>query len=419
MEYRVTPHPAQDAASKENLVNKLRFVTGIGPANARRIANGQTMMVMTDADGAKMLEQLHMFGSIRVERIEGIRVNNDAEKMERARAWLEKGLPPVIFDEHELKTPVINDAIKKEDIVIPTPAPAAPAVDLGAALASLVMGQVEARIQGAVDAAVAAKVPREIKVKIADAPAVKVEGHAHPMFDKVLKLVAAKQNVLLVGPAGCGKTHLFSMVAKTLGKKHGSISLSAGVTEAHLTGRLLPTGDGGKFVYTQSPFVKMYQEGGAFLLDEMDGADPNVMLSINQALANGGFEIEARGASGLDTHVERHPDTVVMATANTFGTGAGALYVGRNQLDAATLDRWYVVAMDYDKSYEERLAPSQVTHFVWTLRDMITENRWRRVASTRMIQKAGAALAAGLDWKTVKEDLLAGYSADERAKIKF
>ena len=411
-EYIISAHPAQDVTSKKQMVVELMAVRGIGAAEARRIANGQTLRVATDTTGANILESMRLFGNISAQRVNNKPAADKQDAMKKAMAVITDGI----------QTPIINEAIKMEDIVIPTPAPAAPApatLDLGAALAGLVMGQVEARIQSAVDTAVAAKIPREIKIKVADAPAVKIDGHAHPMFEKVLKLVAAKQNVLLVGPAGCGKTHLFSMVADALGKRHGSISLSAGVTEAHLTGRLLPTGDGGKFVYTQSPFVKMYQEGGAFLLDEMDGADPNVMLSINQALANGGFEIEARGASGLDTHVKRHPDAMIMATANTFGTGAGALYVGRNQLDAATLDRWYVVSMDYDKAYEERLAPSQVTHFVWTLRDTITANRWRRVASTRMIQKAGAALAAGLDWKIVKEDLLAGYSADERAKIKF
>jgi cobaltochelatase CobS len=397
-------------ALKEELVKTIKDIDGIGASIARRVVSGQEIAVEVDAQGAAVLNELDGDGKLSARR-----VNEGA---------IEPRVSPldVLLNNHN--TPVINKEIKMEDIAIPAPvapAPVAPAptLDLGAALAGLVMGQVEARIQGAVDAAVAAKIPREIKIKVADAPAVKVEGHAHPMFEKVLKLVAAKQNVLLVGPAGCGKTHLFSMVAKALGKRHASISLSAGVTEAHLTGRLLPTGDGGRFVYTQSPFVTMYTEGGAFLLDEMDGADPNVLLCTQQATANGGFEIEARGASGLDTYVARHPDAVIMATANTFGTGAGALYVGRNQLDAATLDRWYVVQMDYDKSYEERLAPSQVTHFVWTLRDLITENRWRRVASTRMIQKAGAALAAGLDWKTVKEDLLAGYSADERAKIKF
>lgn len=409
MEYRIMAYPAQDAASKENLVNKLRFVTGIGPANARRIANGQIMKVMTDAAGAAVLEEMHSSGVITADHF-------NKPPSPPVKILVRQNIP-VITD--GIQTPVINEEIKMADIAIPAPVAPAPAVDLGAALAGLVMGQVEARIQGAVDAAVAAKVPREIKIKVADAPAVKVDGPVHPMFEKVLKLTAARLNVMLVGPAGCGKTHLFSMVAKAMGKRHDSISLSAGVTEAHLTGRLLPTGEGGRFVYTPSPFVTMYTEGGWFLLDEIDGADPNVLLCSNQATANNGFSIEARAASGLDTRVERHPDAVIMATANTFGTGAGALYVGRNQLDAATLDRWYVVQMDYDKAYEERLAPSQVTHFVWTLRDLITENRWRRVASTRMIQKAGAALAAGLDWKTVKEDLLAGYSADERAKIRF
>jgi hypothetical protein len=108
-----------------------------------------------------------------------------------------------------------------------------------------------------------------------------------------------------------------------------------------------------------------------------------------------------------------------MATANTYGTGAGAMYVGRNQLDAATLDRWYIVNMDYDKAFEERIAPSQVTHFVWRLRELIQQNKWRRVASTRMIQKASAALGAGLKWQEVKADLLSGYTADELSKINF
>jgi hypothetical protein len=52
----------------------------------------------------------------------------------------------------------------------------------------------------------------------------------------------------------------------------------------------------------------------------------------------------------------------VCAAANTYGTGADALYVGRNQLDAATLDRFYVVEMDYDRKLEAKLAPEEVVH---------------------------------------------------------
>lgn len=300
------------------------------------------------------------------------------------------------------------------------PAPAIPAgTDIGAVLGALVLPAVQSQIQTLVDKAVDGRVPREIIIKAGDAPEVKINGHVHPAFEKVLRLTKAGVSVMLVGPAGCGKTHLFSQVCEAMGKTGESISLSGGVTEAHLTGRLLPTGAGGRFEYTESPFIKCYREGRPFLLDEMDGGDPNALLAINQATANGGFHVESRAASGLDTYVKRHAESILMATANTYGTGSGALYVGRNQLDAATLDRWYVVQMDYDKAYEEKLAPSQVTHFVWRLRDLITENKWRRVASTRMIQKAAAALGAGLDWPTVKADLLSGFTSDERAKINF
>jgi hypothetical protein len=45
-----------------------------------------------------------------------------------------------------------------------------------------------------------------------------------------------------------------------------------------------------------------------------------------------------------------------MFLANTYGQGANATYVGRNQLDAATLDRLAVVEYDYDSAWEARIA---------------------------------------------------------------
>lgn len=382
--------------SREDFVREVRWLPGVGPKFADNAYDGEMLVVEISGDKAAIAEK---------------RLNSLLEKGYLVHA--NGGNAGVAVDNPF----AVNPPEKKEIPIMNNPAPNG--ADLGSILAAAVLPALQGQVQSLVDQAIGARVPREIVIKAADRPDVKIDGHVHPCFEKVLRLAKAGVSVLLVGPAGCGKTHLFSMVADALGLEHSSISLSGGVTEAHLTGRLLPTGEGGRFVYTQSPFVRRYIEGGAFLLDEMDGADPNVLLAINQATANGGFDIEARAASGLDTYVKRHPNTLLMATANTYGTGAGALYVGRNQLDAATLDRWYTVQMDYDKAYEEKIAPSQVTHFVWRLRELITQNKWRRVASTRMIQKSAAALAAGIDWKTVKEDILSGYTADERNKINF
>jgi cobaltochelatase CobS len=394
MQYTITRGLVLVNGDFDSFVSQVRWLPDVGPNGARRLWDRETLTIVIEGDKAEIA--LKRLNKLVAEQILTCPQINPFQNVPLAPDLpIEKPATPEV-------TPVNNPA---------------PATDLGRVLAEAVLPIVQNNIQTMVDNAIGARVPREIIVRQADRPDVKINGHVHPQFEKVLRLAKAGVSVLLVGPAGCGKTHLFSMVADALGLEHSSISLSGGVTEAHLTGRLLPTGEGGRFVYTESPFVRRYIEGGAFLLDEMDGADPNVLLSINQATANGGFDIEARAASGLDTFVKRHPDTLLMATANTYGTGAGALYVGRNQLDAATLDRWYTVAMDYDKGLEEKLAPSQVTHFVWRLRELITQNRWRRVASTRMIQKAGAALGAGLDWATVKADLLSGFSSDEMSKI--
>ncbi len=381
---------------------EVRWLPEVGPKGAGRLYNGESLTITIEGDKAE----------IALKRLKSL-LENCMLTIDEQNA-----INPV--PDLPIKNPMENNPMNNQTPTATPGAAATPgAVDIGGILAAAVLPAIQSQMQRLVDEAVGARVPREIVIKAADKPAVQMDGHVHPAFEKVLRLVKANVGVMLVGPAGCGKTHLFSQVCQALALQGESISLSGGVTEAHLTGRLLPTGEGGRFVYTESPFVKCYREGRPFLLDEMDGGDPNVLLAINQATANGGFHIEARAASGLDTYVKRHPDTVLMATANTYGTGAGAMYVGRNQLDAATLDRWYIVNMDYDKAFEERIAPSQVTHFVWRLRELIQQNKWRRVASTRMIQKASAALGAGLNWQEVKADLLSGYTADELSKINF
>jgi len=256
--------------------------------------------------------------------------------------------------------------------------------------------------------------PAEIIVKVAGAPAINLEGIAHPLFEKVLKLAAAKQNVLLVGPAGCGKTHLAAQVAKALGKAFSSNSVSSGMSESALTGYLLPVGDAGRFEYVSVPFVDAYKNGGVHLIDELDGGDANVFLTMNSALSNGSFSIPQRVG---DHVIARHPEFVCIAAANTFGHGADMMYVGRNQLDAATLDRFYVVPMDYDRMYERSIAPVALCTWVWGIRDKARECRLRRVVSTRMLQRMAAGLAAGLSASEVRGDALAGWSKDDLAKV--
>lgn len=337
--------------------------------------------------------------------------------VERVAALLDWEAPVKVEVPAAVEVPAPVEA--RAQAAAPVAAPAAPMPEAAAleALRQLLTPQVdEKRVRAIVDEIVGQRLPRAVEIRQQGRDAVRLDERTHPLFEKVTRLAAAGVNVLLVGPAGCGKTHLAHQVAKALGRTFASISGSAGVSEAHLTGRLLPTGDGGRFVYTPSPFVRQYTEGGVFLFDEMDAFDPNCLLIVNQATANGGFEIESRAAGGLNTFVPRHAESVLIGSANTFGTGAGALYVGRAQLDAATLDRWYPVMMDYDREWESTLAPAHVCAFVWKLRDGIQQHKLRRVASTRMIQKSASAVAAGVKWDAVQKDLTSGWTSEELSK---
>ena len=70
---------------------------------------------------------------------------------------------------------------------------------------------------------------------------------------------------------------------------------------------------------------------------------------LNSALANG-------SCAFADGMVKRHEDFILIATANTFGNGANAQYVGRNQLDSATLDRFVTIEWGYDEELEMAIA---------------------------------------------------------------
>lgn len=251
----------------------------------------------------------------------------------------------------------------------------------------------------------------EIVVK-GPAGAVKLKERVHPAFEPILKRAAARIPILLVGPAGCGKSHVAGQVATALKLPFYFISCTAGMSEGQLTGRLIPTGEGGRFEYCRSEFVRAYEEGGVFLLDEIDAADPNTLLIINTALANGHMAVPNRPEKPVAT---RHPDFILISAANTFGNGADRQYVGRFQLDAATLNRFSMgtVTMDYDQELEKELAPAPVVLWGLAVRNVIRDHKLRRVLSTRNLIHTAQLLAAGETPEGCRASYFSGWSAEE------
>ena len=267
---------------------------------------------------------------------------------------------------------------------------------------------------------------REIKITLPNGEIRKIEGVTHALLPKILRKVTLFPNTMLVGPAGCGKTHIGKQVAEALGyyvndedpqSEFAAISCSIGMSESALTGRLLPTGDNGQFQYAIAEFVRLYENGGLFLLDEMDACDPNVLITINGAIANGRMPLPTRIAKPLAV---RHPRFKLMAAANTYGHGATRMYVGRNQLDATTTDRFIgaVIDMDYDRELEAAMCDDKAwLKAFWAIRDKVTSLQMRRIWSTRALIAGATMLAAGDSIAEVLRELTVGWTPDEKSKV--
>lgn len=166
----------------------------------------------------------------------------------------------------------------------------------------------------------------------------------HFLFPEVLATVNANIPTALIGPAGSGKSTMVEQVAKALEFK---FYLQNAVTGTHeLAGYMDAHGK-----YNTTTFRKAFEEGGLFFIDEVDTSDPGAVKWLNSALANGNAMFPDK-----PDPVNRHAKFRAIIAANTFGTGADRMYVGANQLDASTLDRFVFFSFDYDEKLELALA---------------------------------------------------------------
>ncbi len=172
---------------------------------------------------------------------------------------------------------------------------------------------------------------------------VTTERREHSYFPLIVAALSTRTHLWLVGPAGGGKTSLVGAAAGVLGLEHRALSVCAQTTKTDLLGFIDATG-----VYRGTAFREAFEKGFVFCLDEADGGNPNVLAVLNSALANGEMTFP-------DATVKRGEGFVCVACANTFGNGATGGYVGRNQIDAATLDRFFFLNLPLDQGLEASL----------------------------------------------------------------
>lgn len=252
-------------------------------------------------------------------------------------------------------------------------------------------------------------------IKINDRVVSKSKGvHYHKQFNKICNYTKWHKNTMLVGEAGTGKTTIANQVAKAFDLNFAHLSCSAGMSEAHLLGRMLFDG-----TYVESDFVRIYENGGVFLFDEFDALDGNCAVVMNSALANGSMSVPNRKDNPT---AKRHPDCYIITACNTWGTGYGTNeYSGRNRLDQATLDRFCAskVPFDYDTKLESILSNGNKHLFnaLTLLRKRVKEYKIRRVISTRLFERGAVALANGESIKEYFNTITIDWTKEEKRKV--
>jgi MoxR-like ATPase len=150
-------------------------------------------------------------------------------------------------------------------------------------------------------------------------------------------------------------------------------------------------------------------------MDEIDAGNANVLIQVNAALSNGLCAFP-------DMMVKKHEDFVFIASANTYGNGANRQYVGRNQLDAATLDRFATIDWYVDEELEESLTFG-INGKAWYMavrevRKHIEEKKIRALVSPRATQKGCSLLSAGVQVdEVIRATLLASVPDDKKQDV--
>jgi MoxR-like ATPase len=229
-------------------------------------------------------------------------------------------------------------------------------------------------IRDEVGRAVAEATTPVIHIEWPDRPAIELDAESHHVLPDVLLALRAGTHVFLVGPAGTGKSMLAKQVAQAMGLDFQALSLGPTTPMSKVFGYYDAHG-----TYHDTPFRRAFEHGGVMLLDELDNGHPGLLGELNQALALG-------TCAFADQMVDAHPDFHLIATGNTYGSGGNRQYVGRQALDAATLDRFVVIDVPVDEQLEQRIALANAPGHTYEVLELLEQVRTlRALAETKQL----------------------------------
>lgn len=179
---------------------------------------------------------------------------------------------------------------------------------------------------------------------------------------------SARNNLMIIGPAGAGKTAVVEQCAARLGWPLWAVSCSGKVRASHWFGTF--GFKDGKTVWEDGPLTLAMRNGGIFLADEVTRLDAAEQMSLVRILDGGAFTIPDTGETIVPHKLFRF-----VATGNSggFGDDTGS-YTGERVSSYAFIDRFLKMSVSYiSEELETQLLEKAVPALNGTVREVLVK----------------------------------------------
>jgi nitric oxide reductase NorQ protein len=221
------------------------------------------------------------------------------------------------------------------------------------------------------------------------------------------------KNIMMTGPAGCGKTMAAKAVVNSLDRPDFYFNLGATQDpRATLIGNTHFNTDSGTY-FSESNFVKAIQTPNAvILLDELSRAHPDAWNILMTVLDYGQRYLRLDESSGQET-IKVADGVTFIATANI-----GNEYTSTRVMDKALMDRFTIVEMDVLSEEDE----NSLLNLMFPSVDSVVLGNVAKIANlTRTESKSDTArITSGISTRTTVELcglLYDGFTLEESAEV--